>query len=90
LRVHPRGGNLVDGDAGPRVTAAIEKAGYTDSARLFAEPGGRTYVPAEMNLRIDYLYASAPLVSDLAGYGILTDADAVSDHRPVWIDINRA
>jgi endonuclease/exonuclease/phosphatase family metal-dependent hydrolase len=86
LRAHPRGGNLVDGEAGPRVVAAIEKAGYTDAARLFAQPGGRTYVTAALDLRIDYHFASAALAPHLRAYGIIDTADAVSDHRPVWVE----
>ncbi|MGL4649428.1 MAG: endonuclease/exonuclease/phosphatase family protein [Caldilineaceae bacterium] len=87
LRDHSHGSNLVDGDTGPRVVAAIEKAGYTDAARLLAAPGGRSYVRAQLDLRLDYLFASESLAPLVRGYGIIENADAVSDHRPVWVDL---
>lgn len=88
LGAHPRGANLAGGDAGPRLVAAVEKAGYTDAARLFGKPGGRTFTPADAPLRMDYHFLSGPLLPALTGYGIVEDAAGISDHLPVWAELN--
>lgn len=92
LAAHPRGSNLIgglDGNAdGMRVIPQIEKAGYVDLYRQAGNPaGGRSYVRADLDLRIDYLFASRPLASRVTACGIIATADHVSDHRPVWVDI---
>lgn len=88
LSQHPRGHNLVDlPRGGPRVLSQIEKAGYVDLYRQFHEPGARTHVPAEINLRIDYIFASQPLAPRVTACEIVEDVDHVSDHRPVWAEI---
>jgi endonuclease/exonuclease/phosphatase family metal-dependent hydrolase len=81
------GAHLVDYGKGPRVVAAIEKAGYVDAGRLLGAPGARTHVTVKPNLRLDYIFASAPLADRLAAYGIIDEADGVSDHRPVWVEL---
>jgi endonuclease/exonuclease/phosphatase family metal-dependent hydrolase len=93
LANHPRGSNLVSGPGGGlegmRVIAQIEKAGYTDVYRSTGQPtGGRSYVPAATDLRIDYIFASATLAPYVTRCGIMAEADQVSDHRPVWADID--
>jgi endonuclease/exonuclease/phosphatase family metal-dependent hydrolase len=81
------GAHLVDYGKGPRVVAAIEKAGYVDAGRRLGRPGCRTHVVALPDLRLDYIFASAPLADRLAAYGIIDEADGVSDHRPVWVEV---
>ncbi len=92
LAQHPRGSNLVGGlggdAAGIKAIAQMEKAGYVDLYRQAGHaPGGRSYVHAEMDLRIDFIFASQPLAPQVTDCGIITTADHVSDHRPVWADI---
>ncbi len=92
LAAHPKGSNLVGGPggglAGMRALPAIEKAGYVDLQRQLGAPGARSYVRAEIDLRIDYIFASAPLAPRAVACGIIADADTVSDHRPVWADVD--
>lgn len=89
LGQHPRGYNLVDAArGGPRVVAQIEKAGYVDLYRHFHAPGARTHIPAEINLRIDYIFASKPLAPNVSKCEIVDTVDHVSDHRPVWVEID--
>lgn len=86
---HPLGHNLVDAPrGGPRVLAQIEKAGYVDLYRRFHPPGARTHIPAEIGLRIDYILASQSLAEYVTACDILDGVDDVSDHRPVWAEID--
>lgn len=89
LSRHPLGFNLVDETrGGPRVLPQIEKAGYVDLYRQFHGPGARTHVPADINLRIDYIFANQPLAVQVRACEIVDSADDVSDHRPMWADFN--
>lgn len=89
LRSQPldRGGNLAGGEKGPQVIEAMEKAGYVDLYRQFGKPGAATYPTDDRPIRIDYLFASQPLAPLVTRCAIWTQADGVSDHRPVWADI---
>lgn len=92
LAQHPLGSNLVGGlggDAtGMRVIPQVEKAGYVDLYRQAGNPpGGRSYVRAEVDLRIDFIFANEPLAPHVTACGVITSADEVSDHRPVWADV---
>ncbi len=84
------GAALLEGGAGPRLLAAVEKAGYTDAGRALGSPGDSTLAAAAPALRLDYLCASAPLAPRLAAYGILEGGDALSQHRPVWVEFDLA
>ena len=64
----------------------MEKAGYVDLYRQFHTPSERSYIRGETAIRIDYIFASAPLGGKATGCGIWTEADGVSDHRPVWAE----
>ncbi len=92
LAQHPRGSNLVGGPGGDatgmRVIPQLEKAGYVDLYQQVGNPpGGRSYVRADLALRIDFIFASRPLAPLATACATITTADAVSDHRPVWVDI---
>jgi len=84
-----KGQNLKAGAKGPRVIAQMEKAGYTDVYSLFGSRGQRTHLPAEQPIRIDYLFASQPLVPMVKGCEIWQEMEGqtASDHRPVVAEI---
>lgn len=82
-------------DHGPRlcpleelqVVAQMEKAGYADLYRQFGTPGARTFLPAALPLRIDFIFASQPLAAHIAACTIAQHVDGISDHRPVLADL---
>jgi len=82
--------NRSGGEQGPRVVAQMEKAGYTDAFRLFGAPGARSFIPAAHPIRIDYIFASQPLVPALQSCQIWIEPDGAeaSDHRPVLAEID--
>ncbi len=86
LSAHSSGHNLTNRPQGPQVVAQMEKAGYVDLYRQFNAPGERSYIPSSTPIRIDYIFASAPLAPKAVGCGIWLQAGHVSDHRPVWAD----
>lgn len=61
LSHHPKGSNLCGGEAGPRVVEYMEKHGYTDLYRLFGAPAQSTFIPAQIPIRIDYIFANSAL-----------------------------
>lgn len=91
LAKHEKGQNLVNGEEGPKVVAQVEKAGYTDCFRLFGESGRQSYLKAEQPLRIDYIFASKPLVASVRTCEIWneTAGSEASDHRPVVVEIEQ-
>jgi len=90
LANHPKGCNLVNAPKGPLVINQMEKAGYTDVHRTFNPPGARSYIAAQVAIRIDYCFASPALVQSATGCRLVTDADGVSDHRPVVTEFDLA
>ncbi len=89
LRDQPtrQGGNLAGDGKGPQVVEAMEKAGYVDLYRRFGTPGAVTFPTDDWPIRIDYIFVSQSLALGVAGCAIWTQADGVSDHRPVLADI---
>lgn len=89
LAKHEKGKNLVNGEEGPKVVAQVEKAGYTDTFTRFGEPGGQSYLKAEQPLRIDYVFASKPLVESVQSCEIWHEpaGQEASDHRPVVVEV---
>jgi endonuclease/exonuclease/phosphatase family metal-dependent hydrolase len=87
LAAHVKGHNLTNGAKGPSVVDQMEKAGYTDIYRQFNPPGERSYLGADIAIRIDYLFASQSLANAVQTCAIWTEADGVSDHRPVVADL---
>jgi len=89
LRKQPlhQGGNLAGDEKGPQVIEAMEKAGYVDLYRQFGASGAATYLADDWPIRIDYIFASQPLAPLVTHCSIWTQADGVSDHRPVLADI---
>lgn len=72
------------GEQGPRLISQVEKAGYVDLYRRVGTPGQSTYLATpEPPIRIDYIFASQPLATLATTCTIITNADGVSDHRPV-------
>ena len=69
------------------VNLMMEKAGYVDLYRQFNAPGERSYLTSQTAIRIAYLFASRALAPQATACGIWSDADGVSDHRPVWADV---
>jgi exonuclease III len=65
----------------------MEKAGYVDLYRRFGEPGAVTFPTDDWPIRIDYIFASLALAPLVTACTIWTQADGVSDHRPVLADI---
>ncbi|MEX1021142.1 MAG: endonuclease/exonuclease/phosphatase family protein [Litorilinea sp.] len=86
LSHHPKGSNLGGDGAGPQVVAQMEKAGYIDTYAHVGRPGQQSFIPAtDPPIRIDYIFASAPLLPALVDCTIVVeppDSEA-SDHRPV-------
>lgn len=85
LTRHEKGGNLNGHGKGPSLIAQVEKAGYVDLYQRFSQPGGQSYIPTEIAIRIDYLFASQALAPNAQSCTIWqepTGAEA-SDHRPV-------
>ena len=88
LRAHPLGQNLVPDETGPRVITQMEKAGYVDAYRLFGEPGARSLIPPDTDIRIDYIFASQPLAQSVRSCVIWeTAGEEASDHMPVVADV---
>lgn len=92
LSAHPKGQNLVhSAKGGPQVIAQMEKAGYTDAYAQYGEPGRQSFLPAtDPPIRIDYIFASAPLLPALTGCAIWQEpaGQEASDHRPVWAEFD--
>jgi endonuclease/exonuclease/phosphatase family metal-dependent hydrolase len=89
LAAHPMTAHMAGGQDGPRVVAQVEKAGYTDLYTRFNAPGERSFLlPDDVTFRIDYIFASAPLVPHVTGCALWTQHDGVSDHRPVYADLD--
>ena len=90
LKIHMKAKHQVNGDKGPLVVAQMEKIGYTDTLTLYGAPGQQSFIPAiDQNLRIDYIFASKPLVERVQSCEIVMeppDTEA-SDHRPVLLTI---
>jgi endonuclease/exonuclease/phosphatase family metal-dependent hydrolase len=84
------GQNLISAPAGPRVVAQMEKAGYVDSFRQFNQPGARSFLISEYAIRIDYIFASAPLADKVKACALIVSEDEPSDHRPVLAEIEVA
>ncbi len=81
----------VNGDGkGPQVVARMQKANYQDAFSLFGQPGASTFLLSAQPLRIDYIFASAPLIPHLTGCRILSEAASAdaSDHVPVLATID--
>jgi endonuclease/exonuclease/phosphatase family metal-dependent hydrolase len=87
LAQHSKGQNLVGGAKGPRVIAQMEKMGYVDLHTHFGPPGQRSFLTSEEAIRIDYIFVSQPLVAQAKMSTIWTASDAVSDHRPVLVEV---
>ena len=87
---HHKGSDL-GGEDGPRVIPRVEKAGYQDVYAFFGEPGQQSYIPStDPPIRIDYIFASQPLIPRLRGCQIWREppGQEASDHRPVIADID--
>ncbi len=92
LARHEKGGNLTGHGKGPSLIAQVEKAGYVDLYQRFGQPGGQSYIPTEIAIRIDYLFASQTLASHAHSCTIWqepTGAEA-SDHRPVLAEFTES
>ncbi len=74
---------------GPQVIAQMEKAGYVDTFTHFGTPGQTSFPISPEPMRIDYIFASQPLVPHIKSCRILSEMakyDA-SDHLPVLAEI---
>lgn len=81
--------HMLDGAAGPRVIAQMEKAGYVDLYQRFGPPGAQSFLTtADHPMRIDYIFASQLLAPHAVSCAILGDFDGVSDHRPVLAELD--
>ncbi len=86
LQAHELGCNMVP-DGGPQVVARMEQAGYVDVFTRFGKPGARSYVPSQLPIRIDYVFASQPMVEHVEGCTIWrSSGEEGSDHLPVVVD----
>ena len=88
LACHEKGVNLTGNGKGPSLIAQVEKAGYVDLYQRFGQPGGQSYIPAAIAIRIDYIFASPALAPNAQSCVIWQEpADAeASDHRPVLVE----
>ena len=90
LKEHMQAKHQVNGEKGPEVIVQMEKIGYTDTLTLHGAAGQQSFIPAaDQNLRIDYIFASKPLVERVRSCEIIMeppDTEA-SDHRPVMVEI---
>lgn len=84
-----KGNRLSGGEDGPRVIAQMEKAGYVDIYRMLGTPGARTFLPSQVPIRIDYLFASQELTPFLQSCHIWLEptGQEASDHRPVFAEL---
>ena len=72
-----------------QVIPLLLEAGYVDCYRALHPPlAGDAAYTAHRALRLDYLFASAPLAQHLWACDIVTggDAERASDHYPVWAE----
>lgn len=85
---HVKAHHLVT-EKGPLVIAQMEKSGYVDTYARFGAPGQRSFLPSSEPIRIDYIFASQPLVERVKSCVIWMDpaGDEPSDHRPVLAEI---
>ena len=91
LAHHATAKHLANGDKGPEVTAQMEKIGYTDTLTLRGEAGQQSFIPAtDQKLRIDYIFASRPLVERVRDCRIIMEPPGTeaSDHRPLMVEID--
>lgn len=89
LSQHGKGKNLTNGEDGPAVIPQMEKASYADCFTHFGQPGQRSYMPSKEPIRIDYIFASKPLVESVRSCEIWQEpaGEEASDHRPVVAEI---
>ncbi len=87
VAAHAVAGHLFPEPKGAVVIDQMEKAGYVDLGKAHGTPGERTFLGSTAPLRIDYLFASKSLAPSVHSYRIITAADAVSDHRPVAVEL---
>lgn len=89
LAAHPKGKNMVDNGKGPQVIPQMEKAGYIDAVRICGKPGEKTFLPAEDDIRIDYIWLSEALAPAVRSAQVWaeTAGEEASDHRPVLVEI---
>lgn len=90
MSAHMAAGTNGSAKDGPQVVAQMEKAGYVDAFTRFGTPGQTSFLLSPEPMRIDYIFASAPLFPHITGCRILTEMaeyDA-SDHLPVMAEID--
>lgn len=89
LAQHEKGANMTDQGRGPQVIPQMQKAGYTDVLDYCGIHGGDTFLPAQDNLRIDYIWVNAPLIGGIHHAEIWqeTPGQEASDHRPVLAEL---
>lgn len=86
---HRAAGTNGSANKGPQVIDQMEKAGYVDTFTRFGTPGQSSFLLSAEPLRIDYIFASQPLLPNVTACRILSemaDYDA-SDHLPVLAEI---
>lgn len=90
LGEHEKGTNLLDHGKGAQVIPQMEKAGYTDVLRHCDVQGADTFLPADGNLRIDYIWLSQPLVPGIRSAQVWQEVrgEEASDHRPVLAEVD--
>lgn len=89
MTAHMAAGTNNSAAGGPQVIAQMEKAGYVDAFTRFGTPGQTSFLFSPEPMRIDYIFASQPLIPHLVDCRILVemaDYDA-SDHLPVLAEI---
>jgi endonuclease/exonuclease/phosphatase family metal-dependent hydrolase len=89
LSRHPKGGHMVP-DQQPKLIPQMERAGYTDVMTLYGARGQQSFIPAtEGALRLDYIFASRPLLPLVKSCEIWmeTQGREASDHRPVVANV---
>jgi endonuclease/exonuclease/phosphatase family metal-dependent hydrolase len=88
LIAHPKGQHLAPASKGARVIGQMEKAGYVDLYTRYGAPGERSFLPSTHPLRIDYIFASEALASQVQSCRIVrSTGEEPSDHLPVLAEL---
>ena len=81
--------HLANGPDGPQLARQIEQAGYTDTGAQRGRGGRGTFIPAQIPVRLDYIWLRSDARARLDDAGIVEEPDGqeASDHRPVIAEL---
>jgi len=81
--------HLANAPDGPQLAIQIEQAHYLDAVAERRNGGRGTFIPAQVPVRLDYIWLRSDLASCLGYAGIVEEpaGQEASDHRPVIADL---